>query len=53
MKQELKDLLVNKRALRDLLECSDVHAWRLWNGKTNLSKTNEKLIRLSCKASSK
>ncbi|CAH9015914.1 hypothetical protein VP137E351_P0033 [Vibrio phage 137E35-1] len=53
MSEELKALLGSKKKLKSILECSDVHAWRLWTGKTNLSAPNEKLIRLVMAAESK
>lgn len=53
MKHELKTELGNKKKLQKILGCSDVHAWRLWEGKTKLTPTNEKLIRIVLASESK
>jgi len=46
MDQELKDLVKSQGKLKDLLSCSRAQAWRIWTGKSNLTKPNEKLIRI-------
>lgn len=46
MKQELKDLVETQSKLIELLSCSRAQAWRIWTGKSELTKANEKLIRL-------
>ncbi|MEH6451297.1 MAG: hypothetical protein V7765_21730 [Oleispira sp.] len=46
MKEELKELVGNQKKLIELLECSRAQAWRIWTGKSELTKANEKLIKL-------
>jgi hypothetical protein len=46
MNQEIKDLVGSQQKLIELLSCSRAQAWRIWTGKSELTKANEKLIRL-------
>ena len=46
MKEELKELVGNQKKLIELLACSRAQAWRIWTGKSELTKANEKLIKL-------
>ena len=46
MEKELKDLIKTQSKLMDLLLCSRAQAWRIWTGKSKLTKPNEKLIRM-------
>ena len=46
MKEEIKELVGNQQKLIELLSCSRAQAWRIWTGKSELTKANEKLIRL-------
>lgn len=46
MKEELKELVGSQQRLIELLSCSRAQAWRIWTGKSELTKANEKLIKL-------
>ncbi len=48
MNQELKSLVGDKKQLESILGVTRTQAWRIWNGKSNLTSVNEKLIRLVC-----
>lgn len=46
MSNELKELVGSQQRLIELLACSRAQAWRIWTGKSELTKANEKLIKL-------
>lgn len=47
MSEEIKALVGSQKRLQELLGCGRVQAWRVWNGKSKLTKSNERLIRIS------
>ncbi|WRQ13063.1 hypothetical protein [Vibrio phage vB_VpM-pA2SJ1] len=49
MDNELKEMLGDKKRLEEILEIGRIQAWRLWEGRSQLTKANEKLIRLELK----
>lgn len=50
MNEELKIKLEHQSALQDILGVNRVQAWRIWTGKSKLTTSNEKLIRMTLEA---
>ncbi len=44
MPEHMKALIGSQNRLQELLECSRTQAWRIWTGKTQLTRMNKKYL---------
>lgn len=44
MPEHMKALIGSQNRLQEILECSRTQAWRIWTGKTPLTRMNEKYL---------
>jgi hypothetical protein len=44
MPEHMRALIGSQNRLQEILECSRTQAWRIWTGKTPLTRMNEKYL---------